>query len=101
MDLGLKDKVAVVTGTGSQIGYGKAIALALAREGCHVIGVDLDGTGDYVTLPAGVVDIDDMTIAAWVYWDSGDRWQRIFDFGTGTSQYMFLSPRSGGRCPYP
>ena len=32
MDLGLKDKVAVVTGTGSQIGFGKAIALALAKE---------------------------------------------------------------------
>lgn len=45
MDLGLKDKVAVVTGTGSQIGFGKAIALALAKEGCDVIGVDVDGEG--------------------------------------------------------
>lgn len=45
MDLGLKDKLAVVTGTASRIGYGKAIALALAREGCHIVGVDLDGTG--------------------------------------------------------
>ena len=45
MDLGLKDKVAVVTGTGSQVGYGKAIALALAKEGCNVVGVDIDGDG--------------------------------------------------------
>ena len=45
MDLGLTDKVAVVTGTGSQIGFGKAIALALAKEGCDVIGVDIDGEG--------------------------------------------------------
>ena len=37
MDLGLKDKVALVTGAGSQIGFGKAIALTLAREGCDVI----------------------------------------------------------------
>jgi len=45
MDLGLKDKVAVITGTGSQIGFGKAIALTLAREGCNVVGIDIDGEG--------------------------------------------------------
>ncbi len=45
MDLGLKDKVAVVTGTGSQIGFGKAIALKLAEEGCDVVGIDTDGQG--------------------------------------------------------
>ena len=45
MELGLKDKVAVVTGTGSQVGFGKAIALALAKEGCDVAGVDVDGEG--------------------------------------------------------
>lgn len=37
MDLGLKDKVALVTGAGSQVGIGKAISLTLAREGCDVI----------------------------------------------------------------
>jgi len=45
MDLSLKDKVAVITGTGSQVGFGKAIALALANEGCDIIGVDVDGEG--------------------------------------------------------
>jgi NAD(P)-dependent dehydrogenase (short-subunit alcohol dehydrogenase family) len=45
MDLKLKDKVAIVTGTGSQIGFGHAIALTLAKEGCHVAGFDLDGEG--------------------------------------------------------
>jgi 3-oxoacyl-[acyl-carrier protein] reductase len=45
MELGLKGKVALVTGAGSQIGFGKAIALALAQEGCDVIinDIDLDG----------------------------------------------------------
>jgi 3-oxoacyl-[acyl-carrier protein] reductase len=45
MDLKLKDKVAIVTGTGSQIGFGKGIALMLAKEGCHIVSVDMDLTG--------------------------------------------------------
>jgi hypothetical protein len=57
--------------------------------------VDLDGIDDYVTLPAGVADTADITIAAWVNWDGGGQWQRIFDFGNNTTQYMFLTPRSG------
>ena len=45
MDLKLKDKVAIVTGAGSQIGYGKAIALTLAQEGCDLILGDLNLKG--------------------------------------------------------
>jgi NAD(P)-dependent dehydrogenase (short-subunit alcohol dehydrogenase family) len=39
MDLGFKGKVALVTGAGSQIGFGKEIALLLAKEGCEAVGV--------------------------------------------------------------
>jgi NAD(P)-dependent dehydrogenase (short-subunit alcohol dehydrogenase family) len=39
MDLRFKGKVALVTGAGSQIGFGKEIALTLAREGCAAVGV--------------------------------------------------------------
>ena len=45
MDLGLKDKVALVTGVGSQVGMGKAIALTLAKEGCDIIASDIDIEG--------------------------------------------------------
>jgi NAD(P)-dependent dehydrogenase (short-subunit alcohol dehydrogenase family) len=45
MDLKLKDKVAIVTGTGSRIGFGRGIALKLAGEGCHIVSVDVDLAG--------------------------------------------------------
>ncbi len=45
MDLKLQGKIALVTGTGSQIGYGRAIALTLAREGCDVTSADINLTG--------------------------------------------------------
>jgi len=37
MDLGYKGKVALVTGAGSQVGFGKEVALTLAREGCDAV----------------------------------------------------------------
>ena len=37
----LKDKVALITGAGD--GIGKAIALAMAGEGAHIVSVDIDG----------------------------------------------------------
>ncbi|WP_241674467.1 DUF5695 domain-containing protein [Paenibacillus luteus] len=59
--------------------------------------LDLNGTNAYASLPAGIVSgLNDFTIAAWVKIDSLSNWARIFDFGTGTSQYMFLAPQVGG-----
>lgn len=45
MDLGLENKVAVVTGGGSQKGLGKTIALTLAREGCDIAIIDTNLEG--------------------------------------------------------
>ena len=56
--------------------------------------VDLDGSNDYIDLPDAIGRTRDLTIACWVNWDGGANWQRIFDFGTGTYQYLFLSPKS-------
>ena len=52
MDLKLKGKIALVTGTGSQIGFGKGIALKLAEEGCDVICADIDYAGARQTASA-------------------------------------------------
>ncbi|MEY4487707.1 MAG: hypothetical protein RIQ79_215 [Verrucomicrobiota bacterium] len=34
------------------------------------------------------------TFAAWVKWNGGNAWQRIFDFGSGTASYVYLTPSS-------
>ncbi len=58
--------------------------------------IDLNGSSDYLRIPSGVIrSVDNMTIAAWVHWDGGGNWQRVFDFGDSTSRYLFLSPGAG------
>ena len=36
-----------------------------------------------------------MTVTAWVNLNTVTNWTRIFDFGTGTTNYMFLTPKNG------
>ncbi len=57
--------------------------------------LNLDGVDDRLILPANMGQAADFTFAAWVYWRGGDSWQRIFDFGNNTTEYMFLTPTSG------
>jgi len=54
----------------------------------------LDGTNNYVQLPANIAKGGGFTFAGWVYWNGGAAWQRIFDFGNDTSHYLFLTPNS-------
>ena len=57
--------------------------------------VDLDGTNNLLQLPANIARGATFTFAAWVNWDGGGNWQRIFDFGNDTTHYLCLTPRSG------
>lgn len=51
----------------------------------------------YVTLPAGVVSaLTNFTISVWAKQTTSASWTRMFDFGMGTSTYMFLTPLPGG-----
>ncbi|MBN2269513.1 MAG: hypothetical protein JXN61_02805, partial [Sedimentisphaerales bacterium] len=62
----------------------------------------LDGTDDYVDLPIGadIAALGSSTFAAWVNFSNlGGDWQRIFDFGSGTTTYLFLCPRTGADGP--
>lgn len=55
--------------------------------------ISLNGVNQYVSLPNNVLgSLNDFTIAAWVKLNSLNTWSRLFDFGTGTANYMFLSP---------
>ena len=59
--------------------------------------VKLSGNGEYVSLPTGIVSgLHDFTISAWVNPSANSAWSRIFDFGTGTNDYMFLTLSAGG-----
>ena len=56
--------------------------------------ISLDGTSNFVSLPAGMVNYNDLTVTAWVYWNGGANWQRIFDFGNDTAHNLFLTAKS-------
>jgi Alpha-L-arabinofuranosidase B, catalytic/Alpha-L-arabinofuranosidase B (ABFB) domain/Concanavalin A-like lectin/glucanases superfamily/Lamin Tail Domain len=59
--------------------------------------VRLSGSGEYVQLPTGIVSgLHDFTISTWVNPSQNSAWSRLFDFGTGTNNYMFLTMSAGG-----
>ena len=60
--------------------------------------LEFDGTDDYVDLPISSLlsSLTNSTFAIWVdFSNAGGAWQRILDFGTGTTVNMFLTPRMG------
>ena len=59
--------------------------------------VTLSGSNQYVSLPGGIVSgLSSFSICTWVKLSAAPpQWARIFDFGTGTNTYMFLTPNSG------
>lgn len=89
------------SGTNANDASGNGKHAALSGGAAWVAGhagnaLDLNGSTGYASLPAGIVSgLNDFTISTWVKMDSLSDWSRIFDFGTGTNNYMFLTPRSG------
>jgi hypothetical protein len=56
----------------------------------------LSGSNEFVNLPTGVVSgLSDFTISAWVNPAATTTWTRVFDLGTGTGAYMFLTVNAG------
>ncbi len=91
----LKGNVNDSAGTNHGTAFGTP-TYATGPTGTSNSALQFDGVNDYVQLPSGVANTNDITIASWVRWDgTGGAWQRIFDFGNNTTTYMFLTPQSG------
>jgi hypothetical protein len=59
--------------------------------------VRIAGGTQRVNLPSNIVQgCNDLTIAGWVRLTTKPDWARIFDFGGGTNNYMFLTARPLG-----
>ena len=54
--------------------------------------LNLDGVTNAVSFPLSMANAS--TFAAWVKWNGGADWQRVFDFGSNTTKYFFLTPRA-------
>ncbi len=93
-------------GTGTQVtdskggAHGEAIACQLLGDGGLALAGP--GSGQYVDLPDGLISgLGDATIEAWITWNGGVPWQRVFDFGdyfltnnyAYGSTYLFLTPK--------
>ena len=55
----------------------------------------LDGSTHYLQLPYSIANHEALSISMWVHYGGGNNWARLFDFGNGTDQYMFLTANSG------
>lgn len=65
------------------------------KEGTNSISV-MSTNNNYMIVPPAAVNHKELTVAMWVYnLSSTLTWSRIFDFGNGTDQYIFLTPTNG------
>jgi hypothetical protein len=69
---------------------------ALFAPGKNDNGLKLDGVDDYARLQSTFIhQLSDFSISAWVNLEELKKWVRIFDFGTGTNNYMMLTTDNG------
>ncbi len=99
MESDAKDSKGGYNGTLNTITFSDSVTTALGKAAVF------NGTSGYIDLGAtfgtGVVSkLTNCTATAWVYYaGSGNNWQRVFDFGTSSTNYMFLTTRNGNSYP--
>jgi len=65
---------------------------SITNDSGHGSALNLDGATNYVVLADPVANCS--TIAAWLKWNGGAAWQRVFDFGADTTNYFILTPKA-------
>nr|WP_154893356.1 LamG-like jellyroll fold domain-containing protein [Paenibacillus xylanexedens] len=86
-------KLAKIVQDSSKNGYhGQAFNVVSSAIGTKNQAAAFNGKDSYIQLPGLLTDTTDFTFSAWVNWDGGGAWQRIFDFGNGLTRHMFLTP---------
>ena len=101
-------------------GSGTSVVDSAGTANGTVVNGQLSGTGtvalsgsiateNYVNLPNGIISgLGSATIEAWLTWNGGNPWQRIFDFGSsqdgqdqrgGGVNYLFLTPSTSDAVP--
>ena len=84
----------------TQAGVPTPVCTATEHRTAGVFGnaVSLCGSGEYVNLPPNIVQgiTGDWSISAWVKPQSNTMWSRVFDFGSGTTSYMYLTVDNAG-----
>ncbi len=56
--------------------------------------LELDGDSQFVQLPTTLANHERITVATWLYWRGGSNEQRLFDFGRGEDECMYLEMRA-------
>ncbi|MDQ6417890.1 LamG-like jellyroll fold domain-containing protein [Paenibacillus sp. LHD-117] len=64
-------------------------------------GASDSSTASYVKIPNGVLEgLNDITVSAWVKWDSEAAYQWLYALGVDTSKYLFFTPKIWNGYPY-
>jgi hypothetical protein len=79
---------------------------ATLENGATISGnaLQLNGSSQYAELPSGLLNnFTSLTIEVWFTWatDTDQTWARLFDFGSGTNSYLYLTPDVGSGWTFP
>lgn len=73
------------------LSHGASLKKATFTDGKINKAVQLNGSTEFLQLPTDIANHQNLTVSTWVKWDGGADWQRVFDFGSGEDQYIFLT----------
>lgn len=73
------------------LNHGASLKKAMFTDGKINKAVQLNGSTEFLQLPTDIANHQNLTVSTWVKWNGGADRQRVFDFGSGEDQYMFLT----------